>query len=46
MIKQINELHDKIDASLVELFTFQELLRSEQGAVPKRLEVSPDRKVV
>uniref|UniRef100_H2ZJV9 Cell division cycle 5-like protein n=1 Tax=Ciona savignyi TaxID=51511 RepID=H2ZJV9_CIOSA len=38
MIKQFNEIVDQIYSSQVELNTFQELLRSENGAIPKRME--------
>lgn len=39
MIKQINELYEKIEASQIENHTFQELLRTESGAIPHRMEV-------
>ena len=39
MVKQLSEIFDKIESSQIELNTFQELLRSEMGAIPKRLEV-------
>ena len=40
MVKQLNEIYEKLDSSVVELSTFQELLRSELGAIPKRIEVN------
>uniref|UniRef100_F6W453 Cell division cycle 5-like protein n=1 Tax=Ciona intestinalis TaxID=7719 RepID=F6W453_CIOIN len=38
MIKQFTEIIDQLYSSRIELNTFQELLRAEKGAIPKRLE--------
>nr|XP_039267244.1 cell division cycle 5-like protein [Styela clava] len=38
LIKQCTELFDQLETAMIELHTFQELHRSEQGAIPKRME--------
>ncbi|CAK8697767.1 unnamed protein product [Clavelina lepadiformis] len=40
MLKQLIDIYEKLDSSNLELYTFQELLRSEEGAVPKRLAIT------
>jgi hypothetical protein len=39
LVAQLNELHDQIEQTFVELETFENLRQHEVVAIPKRLEV-------
>ena len=42
MIKQLSETYDQIDASYVELKTFESLYAKEKGAIPHRLSAAEE----